>query len=95
MLFMPEISTFSDKLWWRIGGFASAPSSQLPPFACPFSRLGPLPARKSTGLSPDGRALAGSIPLIVFNQKNTESPLFSMAFGIFLVENRGIEPLTS
>ena len=41
----------------------------LPSCASPFGRLGPLPVRKSMGLSFDGRALAGSSPLRRKSQK--------------------------
>jgi len=38
-------------------------AADLPFCASSFSRLEPLPARESTGLSRDGRALAGSRPM--------------------------------
>jgi hypothetical protein len=48
--------------------------THLPSCACPLSRLGPLPARKSAGLSPDGRALSGSIPFTLGYAKKINAP---------------------
>lgn len=58
---------------------------RMPSCAFPLSRLGPLPVRKSAGLSLDGRTLSPSIPFPLQIPQNTGTPENSRGSGILCI----------
>ena len=56
-----------------------------------MNRLGPLTAQGVTGAFRYARALAGSSPAYIATKKKR----FYRTFSLFMVEHRGLEPLTS
>ena len=59
--------------------------------AAHMNRLGPLTAQGVTGAFRYARALAGSSPAYIATKKKR----FYRTFSLFMVEHRGLEPLTS
>ena len=76
-------------LWWSVGGSRcfALKGSRWTACAASLRPLGTLPGRTFTGRSHNGRALAGSIPLLLFKMKLKDG---RMTVFNFMVDCKGM-----